>query len=109
VGESCGGVEMRKPYKRGYEDFDPQSDPLEVCPYLSDHSIACGNYEDYMEGWNKAVKEYASKQKAKQEEEDSFTNMSYSCPWYENYGCIANDRGCSIDTCAVWYFIKGGN
>jgi len=97
---------VSKASRRGYEDFDSCTNPLDICPYLSDRSIAMGDYDNYMEGWNKAAKEHEKRQGDKQEELDKFDSLSYRCPWFDNYSCKASGDNCSIDRCAVWFFME---
>jgi len=92
---------MSRAAKRGYNDFDPSCSAIEMCPYKYDDDV-----EEYLDGWLKADLEWEAKQDAAGEEDERFKNLSYACPWYDDNTCRATDRGCSIDVCAVYYFIK---
>lgn len=92
---------MSKASRRGYEDFDPSCSAIEMCPYKYDNDV-----EEYLDGWRRADLEWEAKQDEGEEEVRRWENLSYSCPWHDNYTCIASNRNCLIDLCAVYYFIK---
>lgn len=92
---------MSKASKRGYNDFYPSCSSIEMCPYKYDDAV-----EEYLDGWRTAELEFERKQNEESEEVLRWENLSYSCPWHGDYTCRATDRGCSIDVCAVYYFIK---
>ena len=99
------------PYRNGYNDFDPNTNAHDLCPYKSYTDIT-----EYLEGWQDAFEDHAVYKQQKREERGAlyreWLNSSYKCPWNEPATngmayCMANDRPCKLSNCTPWLFIKG--
>ena len=88
--------------REGREAFDPQTDPYDINPY-TEGSLS-GSYDDWMQGWISAAKDYEVEQAEKQEDKDDWEAKSQDCPWKYADICNSVSGVCSYATCAPWYF-----
>ena len=88
--------------REGREAFFHGEDPKILCPYKSDYNKKC-----WMEGWKEEEKSYINRELEKEEDDNDWQNLSFSCPWFENDVCEANNKSCEKENCASYYFKEG--
>ncbi len=91
--------------RKGREAFDPQTDPHDINPYV-ERSFSC-NFDDWMDGWAEAAKDYEAEQSKEHGIEDDWEVKSLECPWKYADTCNAVSGVCSHKNCAPWYFSRG--
>lgn len=94
-----------KNIRAGKEAFDPNANRLDLCPF--DQLFESDKYCEWMSGWNIAKARYEDQENEKEEHIAKFSCLSGSCPWRADTYCLAVDKDCCIENCAVWHFLKG--
>ena len=92
-----------KARRDGKEAFHIAANRHESCPYNGNHPY----WQDWMDGWENARKEYERGLEEKLEEDDEWIMLMCECPSQGDYaecGISNKFKLCKKENCTPWHF-----